>query len=90
MREAAGPEPVVEIEVRDTGRGIPPEVLPHLFEPFFSTKGARGIGLGLAVTWGIVEGHGGSIDIESKPGRGSRFTVRLPVEKKGFHEAAAA
>ncbi len=89
-RDAAGPRPVVEIEVRDTGRGIPPEVLPHLFEPFFSTKGARGTGLGLAVTWGIVEGHGGTIDVESDAGRGSRFTVRLPLAEGERPEAAAA
>ncbi len=79
-REAAGPRPVVEITVGDSGRGIPAGDLPKLFEPFFSTKGSRGTGLGLAVTWGIVERHGGSIDVASEEGKGSRFTVHLPLD----------
>ena len=76
--DAIGPQPFVELVVEDTGRGISKEGLEHLFEPFFSTKGSRGTGLGLAVSWGIVEGHGGSIDVESEPGQGTRFAVRLP------------
>lgn len=79
-REAEGEQPVVELEVEDNGRGIPPSDLPFLFEPFFSTKGPRGTGLGLAVTWGIVEAHGGSIDVWSKVGEGTRFTVLLPLQ----------
>jgi two-component system NtrC family sensor kinase len=77
-QEALGPRPFVELIVEDTGRGIAKEDLGHLFEPFFSTKGSHGTGLGLAVSWGIVEGHGGSIDVESAPGVGTRFCVRLP------------
>ena len=77
--EAEGEQPVVELEVEDNGRGIAAQDLPHLFEPFFSTKGTRGTGLGLAVSWGIVEGHGGTIEVQSEPGKGSRFTVRLPM-----------
>ncbi len=73
-----GPQPYAELEVRDTGKGMSPEDLDHLFEPFFTTKGNRGLGLGLAVTWGIVEGHGGSIDVTSEPGCGASFVVRLP------------
>ncbi|MDE3244618.1 MAG: HAMP domain-containing protein, partial [Acidobacteriota bacterium] len=69
----------VELNTEDNGQGIPSEDLPHLFEPFFSTKGTRGTGLGLAVTWGIVEGHGGTIQVQSEPGHGARFTVSLPV-----------
>jgi two-component system NtrC family sensor kinase len=72
------PSPALELTVADDGCGIPPEDLPHLFEPFFSTKGNRGTGLGLAVTWGLVEAHGGRIDVQSQPGQGARFTVRIP------------
>ena len=77
--EGEGEQPVVELEVEDNGRGIAEQDLPRLFEPFFSTKGTRGTGLGLAVSWGIVEGHGGTIEVQSEPGKGSRFTVRLPM-----------
>jgi two-component system NtrC family sensor kinase len=77
--EAEGEQPVVEIEVEDSGRGIAEKDLPHLFEPFFSTKGTRGTGLGLAVSWGIVEGHDGTIEVHSETGKGSRFTVCLPL-----------
>lgn len=73
------PRPAVELAVSDNGCGIPPEDIPHLFEPFFSTKGNRGTGLGLAVTWGLVEAHGGHIDVQSEPGRGTRLAVRLPL-----------
>jgi two-component system, NtrC family, sensor kinase len=76
--DARGPQAYAEIEVRDTGRGIAAEDLNRIFEPFYSTKGTRGTGLGLAVTWGIVEGHGGSIDVASELGRGTCFTLRLP------------
>jgi two-component system NtrC family sensor kinase len=85
--EAAGAQPVVELVVADTGAGISVEDQRHLFEPFFTTKGRRGTGLGLAVTWGIVEGHGGSIDVTSELGQGSRFVLRLPLAPA---EAAAA
>ena len=75
----SGARPMVEIRVEDTGCGIAPEDLPHIFEPFFSSKGNRGTGLGLAVTWGIIESHEGTIDVQSEPGQGTRFTVRLPL-----------
>jgi two-component system NtrC family sensor kinase len=68
-----------EIVVEDGGCGIPEADLAHLFEPFFTTKGTHGTGLGLAVTWGIVEAHGGTIDVRSEVGKGSRFTVRVPL-----------
>jgi signal transduction histidine kinase len=89
-RDARGPEPYAEIVVEDTGRGITPEEMGRLFEPFFTTKGTHGTGLGLAVTWGIVEGHGGSIAVESEPGRGTRFTVRLPYQVSEAGEGAIA
>jgi hypothetical protein len=76
--DAIGPQPYAQIEVEDTGRGITAEEMDRLFEPFFTTKGAQGTGLGLAVTWGIVEGHDGSIAVDSDPGRGTRFTLRIP------------
>ncbi len=70
----------VELIVEDNGQGIPVENLPHLFEPFFSTKGTRGTGLGLAVSWGIIESHGGTIDVQSEPGHGARFIVSIPLK----------
>lgn len=82
------PQGFVELVVEDDGRGIDPEDLPRLFEPFFSTKGPRGTGLGLAVTWGIVEAHGGSIDVQSQLGRGTQFTVRLPLAADSGHPMA--
>jgi signal transduction histidine kinase len=78
-RDQAGVKRMVELRVEDTGAGITPEDLPHIFEPFFSNKGNRGTGLGLAVTWGIIEGHDGTIDVKSEVGRGTHFTVRLPL-----------
>jgi signal transduction histidine kinase len=64
--------------VEDEGTGIPPESLPHVFEPFYTTKAVgEGTGLGLSVAYGIVHDHGGWIDVESEPGRGSRFTIFL-------------
>jgi two-component system NtrC family sensor kinase len=68
-----------EIKVADNGVGIPEKNLGRIFEPFFSTKEHKGTGLGLAVCWGIVTEHGGSIAVESKVGRGTTFTVRLPL-----------
>ncbi len=82
----------VSVEIEDTGPGIPPDVLPHIFEPFFSTKDQEsGVGLGLAVVYGIVQRHGGTIDVESEPGRGTRFILRLPRQRptdtRGLSEA---
>jgi two-component system NtrC family sensor kinase len=70
-----------EFEVQDDGAGIPPEILPQLFEPFFTTKEkGRGVGLGLAVSKGIVERHGGRIAVESEAGRGTKVLVTLPLD----------
>jgi two-component system NtrC family sensor kinase len=79
----------VQLEVQDDGIGIREEILPNLFEPFFTTKeGGHGVGLGLAISKGIVERHRGRIDVESKPGEGTKFTVSLPVDM--YAEVAAA
>jgi len=68
----------VELEVQDDGAGIAPEVLPRLFDPFFSTK-EGGNGLGLALTQQIVREHGGDLRVDSAVGRGTTFTVSVPV-----------
>jgi signal transduction histidine kinase len=70
----------LRIVVLDNGAGIPADRLPDLFKPFFSTKGSKGTGLGLAVSRKILREHGGDILVQSQPGKGSRFTVRLPVK----------
>jgi len=71
----------VAVSIADTGAGIPEENLTEIFEPIFSTK-ARGIGLGLSLVKTLVEGHRGSIEVESEMGKGSTFTVRLPVNSE--------
>jgi two-component system NtrC family sensor kinase len=74
---------LAELEVQDDGVGIPPDLLPNLFEPFFTTKErGHGVGLGLAISRGIVERHGGKISVSSEPGRGTTFKIRLPLEKR--------
>jgi two-component system NtrC family sensor kinase len=79
----------VEITIADTGAGIAPEHLDKLFEPFFTTKPVgQGTGLGLAVSLGIVQHHGGHIRVQSEVGKGTRFFIWLPLEKKEPHESA--
>jgi signal transduction histidine kinase len=74
------PAGVVRLAVRDNGRGIDSEVRPRIFEPFFTTKQVwSNVGLGLSVSWRIVAAHGGRIEVESRPGEGSTFTVVLPA-----------
>ncbi len=69
----------IELVVADTGVGIPEDAVGHIFEPFFSTKDKEsGVGLGLAVVYGIVRGHHGTIDVTSVEGEGTTFTIRLP------------
>lgn len=69
----------VEVRVIDDGCGIPRSQLPKLFEPFATTKGQKGTGLGLAVTWGIVDNHNGTISVESEVDVGTTFIIRIPV-----------
>lgn len=81
--QAENKETTVSVTVNDTGPGIPPEHLPHLFEPFYRVEAARsrsqgGAGLGLAIAYEIAHAHGGDLCVQSEPGRGTTFTVQLP------------
>ena len=74
-------EDAVRIVVADEGKGIPPETLPNIFRPFFTTKG-HGTGLGLSLARRIVESHGGQIDVASQVGKGTQFTIQLPIARE--------
>ena len=79
----------IAVEVADNGKGIAPEVLPKIFDPFYTTKEVgKGTGLGLSIAYKIVSQHGGRIEVKSQPGKGTVFTVVLPV--KPPEELAAA
>jgi len=69
------------VMIADTGPGIPEEVRERIFDPFFTTK-EHGTGLGLSISYGIVEQHGGNITVESTLGKGSTFTVQLPLQTR--------
>jgi PAS domain S-box-containing protein len=76
----------VEVEIIDTGAGIPRENLNRIFDPFFTTKSsARGTGLGLSVSYGIVKEHAGKVDVSSTPGKGTSFRLEFPVARKAVH-----
>ncbi|MFH0788135.1 MAG: ATP-binding protein [Pseudomonadota bacterium] len=69
----------IQLEISDTGIGIPPEIMPYIFEPFFTTKKeGQGVGLGLSMVYGIIREHGGDIEVESQPGKGTTFRIILP------------
>ncbi len=81
---SAKPGRYVALSVRDTGTGIPSEIIDRIFDPFFTTKGPeKGSGLGLSTVLGIVKGHGGFLQVYSQPGQGSTFTVYLPADSSG-------
>jgi two-component system NtrC family sensor kinase len=71
---------VVQIVIEDTGTGISKENLDRIFDPFFSTKAQKGFGLGLSVSYGIIKNHGGRVDVISREGEGTRFTIYLPTD----------
>jgi two-component system sensor histidine kinase AtoS len=73
-------EEAIKIDIIDTGIGIPEENLPHLFEPFFSTKPeGKGTGLGLPIVYEIIDEHNGSMEVESSLNKGTAFTIKLPI-----------
>lgn len=80
--DEAGKKDYVEIKISDSGCGIPQDDVARIFEPFYSTKGQKGTGLGLAVIWGIIDNHNGTIKVESEMGHGTTFIIRLPLKQK--------
>ncbi|MDT5121834.1 MAG: hypothetical protein QOC96_1316 [Acidobacteriota bacterium] len=78
-----------EISVNDTGSGMSPEVRARIFDPFFTTKGKAGLGLGLAVSFGIITRHQGTIEVESEAGRGTTFRIRIPVTQVEAQDQSA-
>jgi len=74
------------IDTSDTGKGVEPAIMKRIFEPFFTTKAVReGTGPGLSVSFGIIEKHGGCIEVESEAGKGSLFRIRLPIQHDTLH-----
>jgi len=78
----------VEVSVGDTGGGIPEEILPEVFNPFFTTKEA-GTGLGLTLVRRIARAHGGRVDVDNRPGQGATFRIRLPLVTEAPQGAGA-
>jgi signal transduction histidine kinase len=79
----------VVVEVSDTGEGIPAENLSKVFDPFFTTKGVgNGTGLGLAVTYGIIQEHAGTIEVQSREGEGTTFRMMFPTAANGTQRIA--
>ncbi|MEX2303423.1 MAG: ATP-binding protein [Bryobacterales bacterium] len=84
--ETANGDALAHVVVSDTGSGIPPEHLQRIYDPFFTTKGPKsGTGLGLAVSYGIIQEHSGNMNVESEVGRGTTFHIELPLSGKPLH-----
>jgi len=83
VRTRLSPDALVEIEVQDTGHGMTPETLASIFDPFFSTKGTDGTGLGLSVSYGIIKNHQGHLNVQSEVGKGTTFDILLPGVESG-------
>ncbi|UCG81758.1 MAG: hypothetical protein JSV60_05660, partial [Desulfobacterales bacterium] len=80
VEESSKRQPYMQILFEDTGCGMPPEILEHVFEPFFTTKEkGLGTGLGLFICYGIIEKHGGTMDVASAPNAGTQFKICLPL-----------
>ncbi len=82
LTDFSAQEKYLSIKISDTGLGIAEENLQKIFDPFFSTKGAQGTGLGLSVSYGIIENHGGQIEVISKLGEGTSFIIKLPLSEE--------
>jgi signal transduction histidine kinase len=80
LEQSAG---IIELRVRDSGTGIPSDILPHVFEPFFTTKRSKGTGLGLSISQSYIRTHGGDIQLESTLGAGTTVRVTLPLHQPG-------
>ena len=73
----------IEVRIKDTGNGIPADILPHIFEPFFTTKRGKGTGLGLSISQAYIRSHNGTISADSLPNRGTTFRIVLPIRQEG-------
>ncbi|HHJ51862.1 MAG TPA: HAMP domain-containing histidine kinase, partial [Caldithrix abyssi] len=72
----------LEISISDTGKGIPPDVVSKIFDPFFTTKEInQGTGLGLSISYSIVKKHNGEIEVDSSPGKGTTFILKIPIRQ---------
>ena len=90
VRGRIGPTGSIDVEVTDTGTGIPEKIVGSIFDPFFTTKEAgAGSGLGLFISYGIIEKHKGTITVRSKLGEGTTFTVSLPIPYQSLAEVSA-